>query len=109
MNHPGGGPDDEADNPYRAPHVAPEPQPDGKRLRARWLVVEGYAALGTALVFFALPVVDDHPGMVDHVFNLTGFGLTLLFGVSGVRSGRGGSRLAAGLALVLMVVEMIMG
>lgn len=107
MNLPGGGPGDEADNPYQAPEAAMEPQPaDGEGPRARWLLVEGYAALGTALAFFVLAIVRrvDHSGTVDLVVGLTGFGLTLLLGVSGVRSGRGGSRVAAGLALIVMVI-----
>ena len=108
MNHPGSGPDDEADNPYRAPEAALEPQPDGEALRARWLVVEGYAALGTALAFFLLTVYTP-PRTTNDVFGLTTFGLTLLFGVSGVRSGRGGSRVAAGLAFAVLVVAFFNG
>lgn len=73
----------------------------------RWSRVEGHLALLLTLAFFASPFAQEWLFLESYWpvgVNLSHLALATVMSVSGVRSGRGGARVSAGLALSVLVL-----
>jgi hypothetical protein len=63
---------------------------------------EGYVALGLVALMLLAP---DLPGNIGFLVGISIWGCSWLFAIGGVRRGRGGARVAATIALSLLILH----
>lgn len=69
--------------------------------------IAGYLALGLLGLLLAIPYMPSSLAPFKEPFGLAVMALAVVFGVRGIRYGRGLNRLAAWLALVVLTITML--